>query len=66
MLPILALSLAVVFFILLRQGLLDELPQRLGRAIRSGRRRSSRSSPDEERRLEVFKDFIEGDSNTEQ
>jgi hypothetical protein len=66
LLPILALSLAVVFFILLRQGLLDELPQRLGRAIRSGRRRSSRSSPDEERRLEVFKDFIEGDSNTEQ
>ncbi|HLE03341.1 MAG TPA: hypothetical protein VI729_01840 [Anaerolineales bacterium] len=62
MLPIFALSLAVVFFVLLRQGILDQLPEWLRSGLQ--RRTPPRIAKDteEERRLEVFKDFFEGDS----
>ena len=66
MLAIVALSLAVVFFVLLRLGILDRLPEGLGRGLQ--RRMSGRIGKDteEERRLEVFKDFFEGDSKPEE
>jgi len=62
MLAIVALSLAVVFFVLLRLGILDRLPERLGKGLQ--RRIQGRIGKDteEERRLEVFKDFFDGDS----
>jgi len=66
MLAIVALSLAVVFFVLLRLGILDRLPEGLGRGLQ--RRIPGRIGKDteEERRLEVFKDFFEGDSKPEE
>ena len=62
MLPIFALSLVAVFFVLLRLGVLDQLPQRLGRAVQRRNPRRIGKDTEEERRLEVFKDFFEGDS----
>ncbi len=71
MLAVVALTMAALFFILLRMGILDELPNLLGRQRSSPRRevrRMLRSRPDveEARRLEVFKDFLEGDGETEE
>lgn len=69
-LPYVALSLAVLFFALLRLGILDDL-------ARGARRRGSRSvqtrgklpksndEPELAKRLEVFKDFLEGDDEQE-
>ena len=62
MLPIVALSLVVVFFVLLRQGILDQLPQRISRGLQRRIPRRTGKNTEEERRLEVFKDFFEGDS----
>jgi len=66
MLPIFALSLVAVFFVLLRLGVLDQLPQRLGRAVQRRNPRRIGKDTEEERRLEVFKDFFEGDSKSEE
>jgi hypothetical protein len=62
MLAIVALSLAVVFFVLLRLGILDQLPQRLRSGLQRRTPRRIGKDTEEERRLEVFKDFFEGDS----
>ncbi|MFQ5922283.1 MAG: hypothetical protein ACE5M4_05520 [Anaerolineales bacterium] len=62
MLALLGLSLAVLFFILYRSGILEELPRILGRAPGD---RPYRHDPEEERRLEVYKDFFEDDSDNE-
>ena len=56
------LSLAVLFFILYRSGILEELPGLLGRGPGD---RPYRPDPEEERRLEVYKDFFEDDSDKE-
>jgi len=66
MLPIIALGLVAVFFVLLRLGILEQLPQRLGRALRPRPLRRIGKDTEEERRLEVFKDFFEGDSKSEE
>lgn len=58
MLAFFAIGVVVLFFVLLRLGVLDQLPDLLGR------RRSDQRDPEEARRLEVFKDFI--DSEPEQ
>ena len=62
MLPFFALSLAVVFFALVRLGILDQLPQVLRRGPSRRELRSLSKDPQEERRLEIFKDFFEEDS----
>ena len=62
MLALLALSLAVLFFILYRSGVLEELADYLG-GPEGGR--SYRRDPEEERRLEVYKEFFEEDSEGE-
>lgn len=56
------LSLAVLFFILYRSGILEELPRIFGRAPGDP---PYTPDPEEERRLEVYKDFFEEDSDTE-
>lgn len=71
MLALLALTLAAGFFILLRMGILDELPNILGRrrAAPSRRVRSAlgkRQEVEEAKRLEVFRDFLEGDAESEE
>jgi len=66
MLAIVALSLAVVFFVLLRLGILDHLPERLGGGLQRRIPRRIGKDTEEERRLEVFKDFFEGDSKPEE
>lgn len=71
MLPLLALTSAALFFILLRAGVLDELPERLGRKRNWPRRKTRRLLSDqkqveEAKRLEVFKDFLEGEGEPEE
>jgi len=66
MLPIVALGLVAVFFVLLRLGILEELPQRLGGALQRRPLRRIGKDTEEERRLEVFKDFFDGDSKPEE
>jgi hypothetical protein len=56
------ISLAVLFFILYRSGILEELPGILGRSPDD---RQYPPDPEEERRLEVYKDFFEDDSDNE-
>jgi hypothetical protein len=58
----LGLSLAVLFFVLYRSGILEDLPGILGGDPDD---RPYRPDPEEERRLEVYKDFFEDDSNNE-
>ncbi len=58
----LGLSLAVLFFVLYRSGILDDLPRILGGTPGD---ESYPPDPEEERRLEVYKDFFEGDSDDE-
>ena len=53
------ISLAILFFILYRSGFLEELPRILGGD------RPYPPDPEEERRLEVYKDFFEGDGDRE-
>ena len=61
-LGILTISLAVLFLILYRTGVLDDLADSL-----SGPegRRSHPMDPEEERRLEVYKEFFEEDSEND-
>ena len=59
MLAILALSLAVAFLIFWRLGLLDELSRLLNGD-------APRHDPEEERRLEVFKDFFSGETEPDE
>jgi hypothetical protein len=71
MLPLLALTSAVLFFVLLRTGVLDELPERLGGKRSWPKRRARRLLSDqkqveEAKRLEVFKDFLEGEGEPEE
>ncbi|MGH2621569.1 MAG: hypothetical protein ACRDHG_13535 [Anaerolineales bacterium] len=66
MLAIVALSLVAVFFVLVRLGILDQLPQRLGRELQRRPLRRIGKDTEEERRLEVFKDFFEGDSKSDE
>ncbi len=66
MLPIVALSLVVVFFVLQRMGILDQLPQRISRGLQPRNPRRIPKRTDEERRLEVFKDFFEGDKKSDE
>jgi len=66
MLAIVALSLVAVFFVLLRLGILDQLSQRIGRGLQRRPLRRIGKNTEEERRLEVFKDFFEGDSKSEE
>lgn len=66
MLAIFALSLAVVFFALLRLGILDQLPQVVGRGPSRRELRRLSNDPQEERRLEIFKDFFEEDSTPDE
>ena len=61
-LAFLGLSLAVLFFVLYRSGILEDLPSILGGDPGD---RPYRPDPEEERRLEVYKDFFEDDSNNE-
>lgn len=61
-LAFLGLSLAVLFFILYKSGMLEELPRILGRPPAE---RPYPRDPEEERRLEVYKDFFEGESDTD-
>lgn len=56
----LGLSLAVLFFVLYRSGILEELPRILGGNPEDG---PVPHDPEEERRLEVYKDFFENDSD---
>ncbi len=56
------ISLAVIFFVLYRSGILEELPRILSGNPEDG---PVQYDPEEERRLEVFKDFFEGDSDQE-
>ena len=56
------LSLAVLFFVLYRTGILEELPHILRGEPGD---RPYRPDPEEERRLEVYKDFFEEDSDSE-
>lgn len=61
MLPLIGLSLAAVFFVLYFSGLLDELAKRAGttRRLNEGQHRAGRgSTPEDERRLEVFERFL--------
>jgi hypothetical protein len=62
MLPIVTLSLAIMFFVLLRLGILDQLPERLRSGLQRRIPRRIGKDTEEERRLEVFKDFFDGDS----
>jgi len=62
MIALLGLSLAVLFFILYRSGILEELPRLLRGGSGDG---PYRPDPEEERRLEVYKDFFEDDSEQE-
>ncbi len=69
-LPYVALSLAVLFFALLRLGVLDDLARGARRrGSRSGQTRGklleSNDEPELAKRLEVFKDFLEGDDEQE-
>lgn len=59
MLAFFALGLVVLFLVALRLGVLDQLPALFGR--RPGPR-----DPEEARRLEVFRDFIDGDPEGEE
>lgn len=59
MLPFLALALVIVFLVALRLGWLDQLPQLLGR-------RAKPPDPDETRRLEVFREFMDGDPKADE
>ena len=61
-LGILTISLAVLFFILYRTGVLEDLADSFGGP--EGRR-SYPSDPEEERRLEVYKEFFEDDSEND-
>lgn len=69
MLAIVALTMAVLFFILLKSGVLDELPETLGRPDRRKPHRwalrgsSKPTDREQNRRLEVFKDFLEDHSD---
>lgn len=58
MLAFLAIGLVIMFFLAYRLGLLDELPRMLGR-------RPGRPDPEETRRLEVFRDYIDDAENDE-
>ena len=70
MLPLVALSLAVLFFVMLRSGILDDLANEM-RGDRSPSRRATgklpapEDDPEVSKRLEVFKDFLEGDEEQE-
>ena len=66
MLAIIALSLAVFFFVLLRLGILDQLSQVLRRGPSRRELRGLSNDPQEERRLEIFKDFLEEDSTPDE
>lgn len=71
MLPLLALTMAALFFVLLRSGVLDDLPNTLGRPRSAPRRRVQRvlgkhQEVEEAKRLEVFKDFLESDADSEE
>ena len=59
MLAIFALTAAIVFLVLWRFGLLDELSNLFGDAP------SRSKDPEEERRLEVFRDFFGGENEAE-
>ncbi len=59
MLAFLAFGLVVIFLAALRMGLLDELPVLFGR-------RPAASDPEEARRLEVFRQYIESDSDPDE
>lgn len=56
------LSLAVLFFVLYRSGILEDLPRLLSGNPEDG---PVPHDPEEERRLEVFKDFFDSDSDEE-
>ena len=56
------ISLAVLFFVLYRSGILEDLPGILSGNPEDG---PIRHDPEEERRLEVFKEFFEDDSDSE-
>lgn len=58
-LAFIGIALAILFFVLYRSGFLEELPRILGRAPGDP---PYEPDPEEERRLEVYKEFFEGDS----
>jgi hypothetical protein len=72
MLAVLALVIVVLFFILLRTGILDNLPEYLNQArpdIQSWRPTDSnarRYDPNSDNRLEIFKDFFEEKEDEDQ
>lgn len=59
MLALFAIGLVVVFFIALRLGMLDRLPAMFGR-------RPDSQDPEQARRLEVFRDYIDGEPKDEE
>lgn len=58
-LAIFTLVLVILFFVALRQGLLDELPRLFGR-------RAKPEDPDQTRRLEIFRQYIDPDSENDE
>lgn len=59
MLPLFTLTLVVVFLIAVRYGVLDQLPRLFGR-------RTKPPDPEEARRLEVFREFMDGDPKSDE
>lgn len=59
MLAFLAIGVVVIFFAALRLGLLDELPALFGR-------RPTPADPEQARRLEVFRQYIEDDPDSDE
>jgi hypothetical protein len=70
MLALVGLTLAVVFIVLWRTGVLDDLPEILGNRPPKGRVpeqiENSDYDPDKDRRLDIFKNYLEGESSEEE
>lgn len=72
MLAVFAIVIVVVFFVLLKTGVLDNLPEYLNQArpdIQSWRTSDSprrRYDPTSDNRLEIFKDFFEEKEDEDQ
>jgi hypothetical protein len=72
MLPYIVITAAIIFFLLQRSGLFEELRRRDRDVDRPRRRREERvqrkldHDPEVNQRLEVFKDFLEREQDDEE
>ncbi len=70
MLALVGITLTVIFILLWRSGVLDDLPEILGqrppRADIPEQIEDSTYDSDKDRRLHVFKDYFEGDPDEDQ